>query len=111
MFRYEYFQPAQPDFPMPFLRNDELVKWVNERHYTKVHEGTVMEAAQEPVAALNALYHIHNMDDRPRRFEIPSMSVGHVVMLHEVESGQRMMYVCASEGWVCMSPRDLEVVK
>jgi hypothetical protein len=103
-FNYEYFQPSPIEFPIPFSSNEELREWVRTHTFQNVFTGEV----EAPIVefALEQLFSLHNQDYRPRRSEIPSMSVGMVVRLHQktlFEVEWEGIFIAAPLGWVPLS--------
>lgn len=97
MAKYEYFQPCGTTlFPQSV---DEMLR----EPYKKVFDGEVeWDSVEGLEGSASRLFGLHNRDDRPRRKEIMSMSIGAVIVF----DGQ-FLVACMPLGWAWIITHDL----
>lgn len=100
---YEYYQETNPTFHVLDDQTFEREKYTNV--YNDIITREQFDAVDDDIAVLEHLFAIHNADNRPRRTEIRSMSVGDIVVIergnHFGENDEKIVkaYVCDDFGW------------
>ena len=96
---YEYYQETNPTFHVLDDQTFEREKYTNV--YNDIITREQFDAVDDDIAVLEHLFGIHNADNRPRRTEIRSMSVGDIVVIERGHGDDKTVksYVCDNFGW------------
>lgn len=96
---YEYYQETNPTFHVLDDQTFEREKYTNV--YSDMITREQFDAIDDDIAVLEHLFAIHNADNRPRRTEIRSMSVGDIVVIQRGYGENKIVksYVCDNFGW------------
>lgn len=96
---YEYYQETNPTFHVLDDQTFEREKYTNV--YSDMITREQFDAIDDDIAVLEHLFAMHNADNRPRRTEIRSMSVGDIVVIQRGYGENKIVksYVCDDFGW------------
>lgn len=96
---YEYYQETNPTFHVLDDQTFERAKYTNV--YNDIITREQFDAIDDDIAVLEHLFAMHNADNRPRRTEIRSMSVGDIVVIQRGYGENKIVksYVCDNFGW------------
>lgn len=96
---YEYYQETNPTFHVLDDQTFERGKYTNV--YNDIITREQFDAVDDDIAVLEHLFAMHNADNRPRRTEIRSMSVGDIVVIQRGYGENKIVksYVCDNFGW------------